>query len=60
MLKFYKPSLRMELKKVDIEELVDELHRLEIGRDFRGKNDNSSKYPALDEMCYELEEELKS
>lgn len=50
----------MELKKVDIEELVDELHRLEIGRDFRGKNDNSSKYPALDEMCYELEEELKS
>ena len=56
-MKLWKSTTRLDLTKKDMEKILAELAQLGVGKGFRGKG--SENYPVLDELCYELEEELK-
>ncbi len=55
----YRPDLKIALSKKDIKEALRELHELGFGRANRSDEPDSlcSRYPLLDRLTFELEEQ---
>ena len=61
-MKLYKPDCQLRLTRTDMQELLHELETLGFGLEDRKRKDDGAlwaKCPALDEIVFQLKEELK-